>query len=79
MAVLSMIEAIRGALTSEMERDEELAERTYAEIDDAFREAQERSAARTPAMLFDHVYANPPARLERQRRLIEEEEGLWLS
>ena len=41
--------------------------------------AQERSAARTPAMLFDHVYANPPARLERQRRLIEEEEGLWLS
>ncbi|HKN39894.1 MAG TPA: thiamine pyrophosphate-dependent enzyme [Acidimicrobiia bacterium] len=61
------------------ERDEELAERTYAEIDDAFREAQERSAARTPAMLFDHVYANPPARLERQRRLIEEEEGLWLS
>jgi pyruvate dehydrogenase E1 component alpha subunit len=61
------------------ERDEELAERTYAEIDDAFREAQERAAARTPAMLFDHVYANPPARLERQRRLIEEEEGLWLS
>src|SRR5207248_2483310 len=52
---------------------------TYAEIDDAFREAQERSAVRTPAMLFDHVYANPPARLERQRRLIEEEEGLWLS
>jgi pyruvate dehydrogenase E1 component alpha subunit len=61
------------------ERDEEFAERTYAEIDDAFREAQERAAARTPAMLFDHVYANPPARLERQRRQIEEEEGLWLS
>ena len=68
-----------STLAWDKERDEELAERTYAEIDDAFREAQERSAARTPAMLFDHVYANPPARLERQRRLIEEEEGLWLS
>jgi pyruvate dehydrogenase E1 component alpha subunit len=57
------------------ERETALRQRSYAEIDAAFNEALQRSADRSPAMLFDHVYATPPPRVERQRALLEKDEN----
>lgn len=58
----------------DQELDTELAVTLYAEIDQAFASATERAKLRTPAMLFDHVYADPPPRTLRQRRAIEDEQ-----
>ncbi|MGX1163573.1 pyruvate dehydrogenase E1 component alpha subunit [Arthrobacter sp. SLBN-100] len=55
------------------DRDAALTESTYIEIDEAFKVAHERAKVRTPSMLFDHVYADPPARTIRQRETIEKE------
>lgn len=55
------------------QRDEALRARCLAETDAAFSAAVEQSQARAPAMLFDHVYRTPPARLAGQRQHIESE------
>jgi pyruvate dehydrogenase E1 component alpha subunit len=47
--------------------EEELVAALRADYDAAFAEAEARSAPGSDA-LFDHVYARPPQRLERQRR-----------
>jgi pyruvate dehydrogenase E1 component alpha subunit len=57
------------------DRNAELVRATYSEIDDAFTAAHARAKVRTPSMLFDHVYADPPPRTLRQRKSIEEEVG----
>jgi pyruvate dehydrogenase E1 component alpha subunit len=59
--------------------DIELRERILAEIDEAFFEAERLAADRTPAMLFEHVYADPPPHLRAQQAEIEKEASLWLS
>lgn len=57
------------------DRDTALTEATYAEIDEAFKAAHEQAKERTPSMLFDHVYADPPPRTVQQREAIEREVG----
>jgi pyruvate dehydrogenase E1 component alpha subunit len=53
------------------ERQQQFAEVTFAEIDSAFKEASSLAGQRNPGMLFDHVYADPPARMQQQRVLWE--------
>jgi pyruvate dehydrogenase E1 component alpha subunit len=60
-------------------RDKELVEVQLNEIDLAFEEAVELAHERSPSMVFDHVYANPPRRFERQRNAIESEATAWQS
>lgn len=55
------------------DRDTALVEATYAEINESFARAQELAKVRTPSMLFDHVYADPPPRTMVQRAVIEGE------
>jgi pyruvate dehydrogenase E1 component alpha subunit len=65
------VERVRRYLTAEGLVDEASEQALIAqlrdEVDAAFAEA-EASAAPGAEGLFDHVYARPPARLERQRR-----------
>ena len=63
----------RGVWNDDKQR--QLTEATYAEIDSSFKEASSRASQRSPGMLFDHVYANPPARVQRQRELWEKGDG----
>ncbi len=47
---------------------EELKLELRTELEDAFREAEEIAASTDPvAVMFDHIYENPPQRQERQR------------
>jgi pyruvate dehydrogenase E1 component alpha subunit len=56
------------------QRDDELRENSLHEIDTAFNEAMTNAAKRSPEMLFDHVYAEPTARMRAQRAAILDEE-----
>lgn len=56
------------------ERDQEFREQTFREIDAHFSEAMEVAGTRGPDMLFDHVYAEPTARMRVQRDSILDEE-----
>lgn len=56
------------------ERDADFRQQALTEIDENFHAALEIASKRDPGMLFDHLYADPPARLLAQRtRLLEEE------
>jgi len=54
-------------------RDAQLRTEILTEIDEAFDRAEAAAREFIPAMLFDHVYTNPPAHLAVQQRQIERE------
>jgi pyruvate dehydrogenase E1 component alpha subunit len=69
-ATVDPILRVQRYLASRRAWSDEQAERWTSEIDAEIRSAMERAAtypSPKPEDVFDHAYANPPARVERQR------------